>query len=77
MKEKKITIESLAGMVQRGFLEMDKKFSGMDRRFDRMDNEFSAIRKQLGNVVYRFEFEKLEDRVKDLESLLAIGNKKH
>ena len=63
--------------MDKKFLEMDKKFLGIDGRFDRVDKELSVIRKQLGNVVYSFEFEKLEDRVKDLENLLAPGNKKH
>lgn len=80
MKKKKVTIENLASMVQRGFLDIEEKVATKEQvtmGFDRIDQELKAIRKQLGNVVYRFEFEKLEDRVKDLENLLLAGNKKH
>lgn len=89
MKKKTITIDDLARMVAKGFEETAKKeqFENLDRRvenlerwaklrFDNVDRDLKEVRKQLTGVVYRYEFEHLEDRVKDLEGLLAIGNKK-
>jgi polyhydroxyalkanoate synthesis regulator phasin len=82
MAKKNITIDDLARMVQKGFNET----AGKDQvenlehwaknRFDGIDRELKAIRSQLTGVVYRKEFEELETRVKDLEHLLAVHDKK-
>lgn len=82
MKKKTVTIESLARMVAKGFEETSGKeqVDNLEKwaklRFDNVDRDLKEIRKQLTGVVYRYEFEHLEDRVKDLEGLLAIGSKK-
>ena len=62
-------VENLNGKVEN--LEKWEKM-----RFDNVDRELKEIRKQLTGVVYRHEFDQLQDRVKDLEGLLAVGNKK-
>ena len=77
-----ITLEDLARMVQKGFEETARKeqVDNLEKwakyRFDNIDNELKNIRKQLTGVVYRYEFEGLEARVKELENLLAVNNKK-
>lgn len=82
MKKKTVTIEDLARMVSKGFEETAGKeqVDNLERwakmRFDNVDRELKEIRKQLIGVVYRYEFDHLQDRVKDLENLLAVGNKK-
>jgi uncharacterized protein YPO0396 len=89
MKKKTVTTEDLARMILKGFEETAKieqveslngKVENLEKwakmRFDNVDRELKEIRKQLTGVVYRYEFEQLQDRVKDLEGLLAIGNKK-
>ena len=37
MIKKQITIDDLAGMVQRGFDHADKRFDGIDERLDRIE----------------------------------------
>jgi archaellum component FlaC len=83
MKSNPMTIEDLARMVQNGFNESNERFDKVDDQFEkvgghfgRIDRELKAIRKELVGVVHRREFEKLEDRVQDLENLLAMVSKK-
>lgn len=65
---KKITIDSLAGMIGKGFAGVDKKFEemnkGMNKRFDRIEN--ILIKQQNERI------EKLETRMHKLEEALAI-----
>lgn len=80
MERSNVTTEDLARMVQKGFKEGKDQVENLEKwsmqRFDRVDRELKAIRKQLTGVVYRYEFEELEVRVKDLENLLAVNIKK-
>lgn len=73
MKNKSMTIDDLASMVQKGFTESKTQ---MDEEFKQVHRELNSIRKELLGVVYRPEFEDLEERVKDLENMLAMPNKK-
>ncbi len=79
-QRKKITMEDLAGMVQRGFSEATKNTNG---RFDKMENEMrilhdnnirdhEAILLRLDNVAYRFELVELQKRVEALEKKAGI-----
>lgn len=90
MKKKNITIDDLAIMVKKGFdgtakkeqvENVEKQVDNLEKwtkhRFDNIDRELKSIRKQLTGVVYRYELEHLESRVKDLENLLAVSSKKH
>lgn len=82
MKKKAVTIEDLARMVAKGFGETAGKeqVDNLERwaklRLDNVDRELKAIQKQLTGIVYRYEFDRLQDRVKDLEGFLAVGSKK-
>ncbi len=76
MKKKSVTIEDLALMVQQGFNHVDKQFDHVDQQFKLVHHELKAIRKELDRVVYRREFEKLEDRVRELENMFAMPRKK-
>ena len=85
MKKKEITIDELAMMVQRGFMEtqkelgktakkteMDKRFDEVDKRFDKVDKRFDRIEKLiLPN--YKERIEKLEMDVKELKELIAFN----
>lgn len=87
---KKITIEHLAIMVQKGFEGVDKKFEVVDKRFENIENrldrienrldliesELHNIKQELYKVIYRHEFELLKDRVTELEKELAKARKK-
>jgi archaellum component FlaC len=64
MNKREITIEHLAGMVQRGFGEMEKRFDAVDDRFDRIEKRILADHKRRS--------ERLEEQVKDLRDLLAV-----
>jgi archaellum component FlaC len=76
MKQKTLTIDDLALMVQKGFDESNGRFDRLDDQFTGIDHDLKAIRKQLTGVVYRHEFETLEERVKELENMLAMPQKK-
>jgi len=62
--EENMTLEILAGMVQRGFL-------GVDKRFDLLEAEMNARFDQLEKIIfheYKNRIEKLEDEVKELQA---------
>ncbi len=70
-RNKKITNEDLARMVQNGFDEMkgrvDKRFDKVESRLDVLEQGQEDIKLKLDNVAYRFELEDLEKRVERLE----------
>lgn len=69
MKGKSITIDDLARMVQGEFGEMHQKLN-------KLEKNDQAILKKLEGVVYRYEFDELKLRVRELEDLLAINSKR-
>jgi hypothetical protein len=77
MSKRKVTIEDLAAMIQRGFKEMakrtdmDRGFAAVDKRFDVVEDRLDRIEK-LMLVDHKRRIERLEDQVKDLRDLLAI-----
>jgi len=78
-KDKTITIETLAGMVQKGFEGVDKQFmvTNEEIRFlggkiDGIEMELMDIKKRLDNVVYRHEYEILKERVVLLEKKIKL-----
>lgn len=56
MKNKKITIDDLARMIQRGFEEtakkadVDKRFEQIDKRFEQVDKRFDNLEGQINNI---------------------------
>jgi len=72
-KEKRITLNDLAGMVQRGFLAVDKRFEDMDTK---LDYRFNSAQSQLDNICLNYttrqEHSLLKDRVKRVESKVGI-----
>lgn len=77
MAEKHITIDDLAGMIQKGFEETAKKvemeacFDGIDKRFDEVDKRLDRIEKLI-LADHRQRIERLEIEVKELKELLAV-----
>lgn len=69
MKGKSITIGDLARMVQGEFGEIQQKLN-------KLEKNDQAILKKLEGVVYRYEFDELKLRVRELEDLLAVNSKK-
>lgn len=84
MDNNKITIEDLAGMVKGGFDEVGNKvdtgFQKVDDKVDHLDARMGRIEADLGQIrgeiVYKFQFEDLESRVKYLETKLGIESGK-
>lgn len=73
MTKKDITISDLAIMVQKGFEKTAtvEQLEKLENEFTIMQNEMKIIRKhQIMHTIYRDEFEKLETRVRELESML-------
>ena len=73
-KTKGVTIDTLAGMVKKGFDHMDERFNQVDKRLDQHEKRFEdleqgqeEIKLKLGDVAYRFELVELERRVNILE----------
>jgi archaellum component FlaC len=77
MAKRKVTIDTLAAMIQRGFGEMakkhdmDRRFDAVEKRFDGVDDRFDRIEKLI-LADHKRRIERLEDQVKDLRDLLAI-----
>lgn len=82
MKKKinKITIDTLAGMMKRGFDDLGNKLGGQIMtvanrlKVFREENarEHEAIMLRLDNVAYRFELVELQKRVEFLEKKAGI-----
>lgn len=61
----KVTLESLARMVARGFEVVDKKFDNVDKRFDKIDIKLEDIDYRLGKIEHNHErrLDILEDKM--------------
>ena len=70
MENKNITIDDLAGMVQKGFEETAKK-DEVNERFDKIEDCLESIEKLI-LADHKRRIEKLEDEVKELRELLAV-----
>ena len=74
-KTKKVTIDSLALMVGKGFAGVDKNFKVVNNK---MDSGFEKVNKRLDRIEnillekHSEEIKMLKDRVKVLEESLAI-----
>ena len=66
MKEKDISNNELARMVNTGFDEMGKQFEKVDNRLTTLETGQEEIKLRLTNVAYRFEIVELENQVKTL-----------
>jgi len=73
MNKEPITIDDLARMVQDGFTESK---NSMQEQFAQVHHELKAIRKELLGVVYRPEFEDLQEQVRELQDILSVLKKK-
>ena len=74
----KMTIDRLAKITARGFLEMDKRFSKVDKRFDeldfRTDKKLDNMDKRLNNM--EIKIDGLENTVKESSGkMLTIADK--
>ena len=87
MKKENITINDLAGMVQKGFEGVDKQFEKTatveqvdnlkkwaEGKFDKIDKRFDRIEKVLIEEQNR-RIEKLESRMEYLENMLNLPAK--
>ncbi len=74
-KNKKITIDTLALMVGKGFAGVDKNFKTVNKK---MDTGFEKVNKRLDRIEnillekHSEEIKSLKDRVKVLEEALAV-----
>lgn len=74
MKNKNVTIDDLAVMVQKGFSDVTDKMATkleMNHRFDLVDKRLDKIEKII-LADYGERINKLEMEVKDLKDLLAF-----
>ncbi|MFY9462426.1 MAG: hypothetical protein WAP51_04475 [Candidatus Sungiibacteriota bacterium] len=74
MPKKKITIDDLANMIQKGFQEtarkedMEKRFGDMEKRFGDMEKRFDGIEKKLQKL--EINHEELKSEMRGLKYLL-------
>lgn len=73
MKKKNVTIEDLAVMVQKGFLETAKK-SEVNRRFEEIEDRFDDVKARFEGVNRRFDA--IDDRLDRIEKILLADHKK-
>ncbi len=81
-KKKKVTIETLAGMVQRGFTGVDKRFDVVYKRFDSVDKRIDSLEKHMNDRFNTIEklvladhkrrIDRLERDMKEIKEALAI-----
>jgi superoxide dismutase len=55
-KEKAVTTNELARMVQRGFEAVDERFDGVDRRFEAVDKRFDKVAAKRMGGYYAMEW---------------------
>ena len=82
MAKKNITIDDLAKMINKGFQGTAEQIDELEvwtkEKLNILENEVKIIRKhQIIHTIYRDEFEKLENRVAELENMLDFTAKKH
>ena len=65
---KKITLEVLAGMINRGFRDVDQRFEGVDQKFKIVDQRFDDMENR---------FDGLENRMTNIEKLLLKNDNEH
>jgi len=77
--KKNTTFDNLAGMIKRGFDNVDKRFDEntkehrvMMTKLENLENGTEEIKLKLDPVAYRFEIQELERRVKRVEAKLGI-----
>jgi len=72
MENKKITIDDLAMMVQRGFNGTDEKmgkgFRDVDARFEKIDDSFEEVNSQFNEV--RIQFKEVNVRLDRIENII-------
>jgi DNA anti-recombination protein RmuC len=77
-KEKAVTTNELARMVQRGFEAVDERFDGVDRRFEAVDKRFDKVEARLDRIEnillrgYDNRLERLEDFMLEAKKVLKI-----
>jgi len=77
--KKNITLDRLAGMIKRGFDDVDKRFIENTKahrvmmvKLENLENGVETIKLKLDQVAYRFEVEELDRRLKRVEAKLGI-----
>ena len=70
MKKKNITIDDLARMIQKGFLETARK-DEVNKRFDKIEDRLESIEKLI-LADHKKRIERLETEVKELKELIAF-----
>lgn len=68
-KTKKVTLEDLAMMTQKGFVAMDKRFDNVENRLDRVESRLDNVENRLDNVENRLD--KIENRLANVEYLIS------
>lgn len=90
MPKKKVTIENLARMIEKGFqqtasqndiIKLEKRITALEKIASDQDKGIKGliqgqedIKIRLGQIAFRFELEELEKRVRKIE--LQVGSKK-
>lgn len=69
-KKEKMTLNTLAGMVARGFAETAKK-ADMDQKFREVNERLERI-ENLILVDHKHRIEKLEEQMKEMRNAIAI-----
>lgn len=71
---KKVSMEDLAGMVARGFSDVDTKFKKVDDQFQKIDDQFAKVDKQFEKVDENFK--QVDENFKKIRNdILDIGDK--
>jgi hypothetical protein len=74
MGEKNINItnEELARMIKMGFDDVHEEFCHVHSKLDNVENELKEVKGKLEGVIYRFEYNELQNRLEAVERQLGI-----
>lgn len=73
MPKKKITLDDLAVMINKGFDTVDKRFDTVEKRLSLVETTVEDIKLRMSEVAYRFELKQLERRMEVVESKVGLS----
>lgn len=79
-KERKVSLDDLAGMVAKGFDSVEQRIDSVEQRIDSVEqrmvtkDEFRVVRGEFheANDEFRSRFNKIESKIDDVYEILAL-----
>lgn len=72
--DSKNEISGVRNEIREGFIKISDEIIWIHGTLEVIQREIMEIKKKLENVIYRHEFEKLKDRIEEIEKKVGIKN---